>query len=109
MKQRKIVKDALKIDKMAYAADLKESFRNFYKDKFAHSLDEAFELTLKDLMNDPTLSTFRKTTTYREADQEGKYRQLWRYLVSEFGAKINDEDELSNLCMEIAMNDENQF
>lgn len=114
----KIVKAAVKFDKNSYlkacdekfySSELKKSFNEFCKDKFARALDESQDSLLNELQNDAQLSTFRKTTTYRNADQSEKYRMLWRYLVKEFGTRIDDEDTLSDLCMEIAMQDENRF
>lgn len=96
-------------DKKFFATDLKESFSEFCKAKWRRQMNEQCDLTLDDLYNDKNLSTFRKTTAYRNADQEGKYHLIWKILVSAYGNKICDEDELSDLCMEIAMHDENQF
>jgi len=96
-------------DKKFYASELKESFRDFCQAKSERQLNEECDLKLEDLFNDKSLSTFRKTTAYRNADQEGKYHMIWKFLVGSYNNKICSEDELSDLCMEIAMHDENQF
>ena len=44
-----------------------------------------------------------------ENEECGKYKMLWRYAVREFSKKINDEEELADVCMEIAMYDDQQF
>jgi hypothetical protein len=89
--------------------ELKESFHEFCEAKWERQMNETCDLKLEELYGDPDLSTFRKTTAYRNADQEGKYRMLWKFMVSSFSDKIDCEDELSDICMEIAMHDENQF
>ena len=77
--------------------------------KVLHRLQEApdpkesAKLAKEELMVDPDLKIFRKTQGYRSADVTGKYKMLWRYAVREFSKKINDEEELADVCMEIAL------
>jgi hypothetical protein len=60
-------------------------------------------------MKDEGLKTYRRTNEYRSADQEGKYRMIWKYVVSQFNNNISSEEDLADVCMEIAMYDESQF
>lgn len=96
------------VDTVFSAQELKESFLDFAKRK-AKRINESAGLDKDELLKDRDLAAYRKTTAYRNADQEGKYRMIWRYLVTEFGAKAKSEEELSDVCMEIAMYDEQQF
>lgn len=93
------------IEKKFSKADIKNSFAEFYKQK----LEESAKLAKEELMEDPDLKIFRKTQGYTHADVTGKYKMLWRYAVREFSKKINDEEELAYVCMEIAMYDDKQF
>ncbi len=88
--------------------ELKDSFMDFVHKKLAR-MNEAKGLDKAELMKDPGLAAYRKTQAYRASDQEGKYRMLWRYIVSEHSAKVKSEDELADVCMEIAMYDDQQF
>lgn len=89
--------------------DLKADFRAFLKRKRRRSLTEALKLEKEELMADNTFRAYRKTTAYRNADQEGKYRMLWKYVVRNFANKVSDEESLADICMEIAMYDDSQF
>jgi hypothetical protein len=93
------------VEKKFSKADIKNSFAEFYKQK----LEESAKLAKEELMEDPDLKIFRKTQGYTSADVTGKYKMLWRYAVREFSKKINDEEELADVCMEIAMYDDQQF
>lgn len=95
-------------DKKFYSQELKDSFIGFYRRKKAR-INESKTLDKDELMKDPSLKAYRSTNAYRNSDQEGKYRMLWRYIVSEYSASVRNEEELSDICMEIAMYDEQQF
>ena len=94
------------INKKFDASELKESFAEFRKQK----INEANQKLIKDeLLNDKELKIFRKTAGYREADLDKKYKMLWKYVVHEFNSNVTDEEELADVCMEIAMIDDQRF
>ena len=109
-----IIKNAVEFNESEYlyavnkkfgASELKESFG-----AFRATLDESNTKLIKDeLLADKDLKTFRKTNEYREADLDKKYKMLWRYVVHEFSKNVTDEEELADICMEIAMIDDQRF
>lgn len=90
------------MDKAFFESEIKGEFRNFLKENINVNLTEMIK-------NDRGYLALRKSHSYYEADEEGKYRILWKYAVSEFGDKFDNEEELSNICHEIASDDEESF
>lgn len=88
------------------ASEIQQDFMKFFHEK---ELNEAKKLCKDELMKDEGLKTYRRTNEYRSADQEGKYRMIWKYVVSQFNNSISSEEDLADVCMEIAMYDESQF
>ena len=52
---------------------------------------------------------FRETDAYKNTDAEGKYRKIWRYVVQTHGSKFGKNEDLEDLCRQIADEDEDIF
>lgn len=92
-------------DKAFFKSELQDNFHDFWKAKKARMNESA--MNAKELMLDPQLRKYRRISVYVNGDLKTKYSMLWKYLIREMNTNIAGEDELSDICMEIAMHDEN--
>ena len=58
---------------------------------------------------DKVLRRLRETDAYKNTDAEGKYRKIWRYVVQTHGSKFGKNEDLEDLCRQIADEDEDIF
>jgi len=90
------------MDRIFEESEIKSDFRNFIMEAKQEDL-------LKEIKEDKVLRRLRDTDAYKNTDAEGKYRKIWRYVVQTHGSKFGKNEDLENLCRQIADEDEDIF
>lgn len=98
------------MDQAFYETNLKKDFAEYWEaNKNKKIMKESAESIMADLKADPSLKALRNTIAYQNGDLEYKYRKLWKFAVSEYGRNIADEDEIADVCMQLAEEDDNRI
>jgi hypothetical protein len=83
-------------------SEIKSDFRNFLNET---KMDDLL-VTIKE---DRVLRRLRDTDSYKNSDEESKYRKIWRYVVQTHGGKFIKNEDLEEICHQIAKEDEDIF
>lgn len=90
------------MDKIFEEYEIKADFRKFLKE---NKIDDL----MADIKSDRALKALRETPAYKNTDEEGKYRKLWKYIVGTHGNKFSQTEDLEDICRKIAEEDEDIF
>lgn len=100
---------------------------NYDEDRYTQSMNKLYsnnelknhikqylkENTFNDLFDtikaDKALKTLRNTDSYKNLDEEEKYRKIWKYVVRTHGDKFDMSEDLEDICHKIAEEDEDLF
>mgnify|MGYP003289312817 CR=1 FL=1 len=90
------------MDSIFAESEIKADFRKFLKE---NKIDDL----MAEIKTDSALRRFRETPAYKNTDEEGKYRKLWKYIVGTYGSKFSQTEDLEDICRKIAAEDEDIF
>lgn len=90
------------MDRIFEETEIKSDFRKFLKENTITDL----ALEIKE---DKTLRRLRDTETYKNLDEEGKYRKLQKYVLNTHGSRFSNTEDLDEICHQIAAEDEDSF